>query len=151
MLGKLLALAIIAAIAYFALTQGVPWIKKEMGAGPKSGDDASESAFCIDQATAAAAAISDELLPAARPPVDSAVWGTVLVRVTGDLAAAERACACPTAACGQAFMAIQELRSVYDQLNDVVRGSPMGIGNPARSQERAYQLLDEARDLARAE
>jgi hypothetical protein len=149
-MGKLLALAIIAVITWYVLTQGLPWLKTELGAGPTGGDEAGESEFCIAQASAASDSVADELVPAARPPIDSAIWGTVLLRVAGDLAAAERACACPTAACGKALDAVMELRAVYDGIDNIARGNPMGMSNPARNQERANELLNEARQLARS-
>ncbi len=82
--------------------------------------------------------------------MDYSVWGSVLVRVAGALAEAERACSCPTAACAKGSDAVDELRTMFDELDDMARGNPLGIGNPARRQERVYELLDEARALARS-
>lgn len=146
MLARLLALAILAIVAYYALTQGVPWLKQEMAGQAEVGPDASESELCVFQASTAAEAVGDELLPNARPPVDTTTWGSLLVRVAGSLATAENACACPTAACASASDAIRELRALFDQADEMARGNPMGIGNPARRMERAYELLDRARD-----
>lgn len=151
MLGRLIALAILAGIIYFALTQGMPWLQTAMGS--KGGSEAAggDSAFCVSQAEAASDAIAGELIPNARPPVDSGVWGTALVRVGGALAAAENACSCATAACAKGSEAVYELRTMFDELDDIARGNPLGIGNPARRSERVYELLDEARGLARSE
>ena len=149
-MSKLLGLAILAILIYLVLTQGMPWLKTSMGSGAGP-DDGGESAYCISQVDAASDAIADELIPNARPPVDAGVWGTVLVRVGGRLAAAENACSCPTAACAKGTDAVHELRTMFDELDDMARGNPMGFGNPARRQERVYSLLDEARALARAE
>ena len=151
MLGRLIAVAILAGIVYYALTQGLPWLETAMGSGAGSSAEGSESAFCISQADAASDAIADELISNARPPVDSGVWGSALVRVAGALAAAESACSCPTAACASGSEAVRELRAMFDELDDVARGNPMGIANPARRQERVYALLDEARARARSE
>ena len=139
-------------IGYYVLTQGLPWLETAMGSkGGGSAAEGSESAFCISQADAASDAVAGELIPNARPPVDSGVWGTALVRVAGALAAAENACSCPTEACATATDAVYELRTMFDELDDIARGNPMGIGNPARRQERVYDLLDQARAEARAE
>ena len=151
MIGRLIALAILAAIVYYAVTQGMPWLQTAMGAKGGGSGEGSESADCIAQANDASDAIADELIPNARPPVDSGVWGTVLVRVAGALAAADNACSCPTAACAKGADAVYELRTMFDEFDDIARGNPMGIGNPARRQERVYDLLDEARALARSE
>ncbi len=151
MLGRLLAVAILAVVVYYGLTEGLPWLKETMGSPSGAGTDSSESALCVSRANAASDAIVDELIPNARPPVDSAVWGTTLVRVGGDLARAETACSCPSAACGKGYEAVQELRAMFDEFDDIARGNPMGIGNPARRQERVYDLLNEARAMARSE
>jgi len=150
-MSRLLGLAIIAVIIYFALTQGLPWLKTAMGSGAGSSAEDSESSYCVAEANAASDAISDELIPNARPPVDAGVWGTALVRVAGALAAAENACSCPTAACAKGSDAVYELRAMFDEFDDIARGNPMGIGNPARRQERVYELLNEARALARSD
>jgi hypothetical protein len=151
MLGRLLAVAILAILGYYLLTTGMPWLKTAMGSGGGSSAEGGESMFCISEASAASDAITDELIPNARPPVDSGVWGTALVRVGRALAAAENACSCPTAACAKGSDAVHELRAMFDELDDIARGNPMGIGNPARRQEEVYALLNEARDLARSE
>jgi hypothetical protein len=149
-MGRLLAVAIVAVIIYIALTQGMPWLQTAMGSGGGS-SEGGESVFCISQASAASDAITDELIPHARPPVDAGVWGTALVRVGRALAAAENACSCPTAACNKGTDAVYELRTMFDEFDDYARGNPMGIANPARRQERVYELLNQARDLARSE
>ena len=152
MLGRLLTLAILVVVGYYVVTQGLPWLETAMGSGGAgSAAEDSESALCIAQADAASDAVADELVPNARPPVDSGVWGTALVRVAGALAAAENACSCPTAACAKGLDAVYELRTMFDELDDIARGNPTGIGNPARRQERVYALLDEARAAARSE
>jgi hypothetical protein len=151
MLGRLLALAILAVVVYYALTEGLPWLRTAMDSGSAASEGSTESALCVSQADAASQSVVDELIPTARPGVDGAVWGTVLVRVAGALAEAERACSCPTAACAKGYEAVREMRGMFDEFDDIARGNPMGISNPANRQERVYQLLDEARALARSE
>lgn len=151
MLGKLLALAIVAIIAYYALTEALPWIKSRMAPDTQTSTEASGSHFCIDRAAAAGSTVTDGLVANARPPVDTEVWGRVLVRVEGNLAEAERACSCPTAACGKASESIDELRAMVDFFDEIARGNPLGISNPATRMERVNQLLDEARQMARSE
>ena len=148
-MSKLLGVAIIAVIIYFVLTQGMPWLQTAMGTGGPA--EGGESAFCISQASEAVDTISEELVPAARPPVDAGVWGTALVRGGRVLAAAENACTCPTGACGKGYEAVQELRGLYDELDDMARGNPMGFGNPARRVETVHELLRQARALAASE
>ena len=149
-MGRLLALAIIAGVIYLALTQGMPWLKTAVGSGAGAAGGG-ESADCVARASDASDTVAGELVPQARPPVDTAVWGTVLLRAGGALAQAETACACPADACATATEAIYELRAMFDELDDIARGNPMGIGNPARRQERVNQLLDRARAEARSE
>ena len=75
----------------------------------------------------------------------------MLLRVGGALAAAENACSCSTEACAKGTDAVYELRTMFDEFNDIAHGNPMGIGNPARRQERVFALLNQARGLARSE
>lgn len=152
MLGRLLAIAILVLVGYYLVTQGLPWLQTAMGSGAGgSAAEGSESAACVAEAGAAGDTIADELIPNARPPVDSGVWGAALVRAGGALAAAENACSCPTAACASGLDAVYELRALFDELDDMARGNPAGFGNPARRMERVYDLLDQARAAARAE
>jgi hypothetical protein len=149
MLGRLLALAILAVAIYYGVTMGMPWLETAMGStGSAAG---SESSTCVAEAGAAGETITGELVANARPPVDPATWGVALTRGARALAAAENACSCPTAACARGYAAVQELRTMFDEVDDIARGNPMGIGNPARRAERVYELLDEARALARSE
>lgn len=150
-MSRLLGLAIIAVLIYFALTQGMPWLKTAMGSGGGGEGGGGDSSYCVAQANAANDAISNELIPNARPPVDSGVWGNALLRVAGKLAAAENACSCPTGACAKGTDAIYEMRTMFDEFDDIAHGNPMGISNPARRQERVFELLNQARDLARSE
>ena len=153
MVQRLLALAILAVAAYFVITAGLPWLQARTGSagGGADGGGGSDSFLCIDQASAASDTIAGEVVPNARPPVDSGLWGTALVRAAGALARAEEACTCPSAACASGYEAVAELRAMFDELDDIARGNPAGFGNPARRQERVYDLLDEARARARAE
>ncbi|MFQ5348936.1 MAG: hypothetical protein ACE5EG_00680 [Thermoanaerobaculia bacterium] len=150
-MSRLLGLAILVLLIYFALTQGLPWLKTAMGSGGGGSAGDGPSADCVASAAAASDTVADEVIPNARPPVDAGVWGTVLVRAAGSLAAAENACACPTTACATATEAIYELRSLYDELDDMARGNPAGFGNPARRMERVYDLLNRARAQAASE
>ena len=149
-MSKLVGVAIIAVIIYLLLTQGMPWLQTAMGTGGPSGEG-SESAFCVSEANAAADTVSEELIPMARPPVDAGAWGTALMRGGRVLASAETACSCPTAACAKGYEAVQELRGLYDELDDMARGNPMGFGNPARRAETVYELLRQARAMASSE
>ncbi len=151
MLGRLLALAILAVAIYYAVTLGMPWLETAMGTGGGGSADGSESSTCVAEAGAAGDTITGELIANARPPVDPATWGVALTRGARALAAAENACSCPTAACAKGYDAVQELRTMFDEVDDIARGNPMGIGNPARRAERVYELLDQARGLARSE
>ena len=48
----------------------------------------------------------------------------------------------------KAVEAAGELRMMYSQFDSMARGTATGFGNPARHQEKVFDLLDEARALA---
>ncbi len=150
-MSRLLGLAVLAVLIYFAVTQGLPWLKTAMGSNAGGLALDGGSAYCVDQVSAASDSISEGLIPHARPPVDPDLWSLAVMRAGSALAAAENACSCPTASCNKGWDAVAELRAMFDDLDQIARGNPMGIGNPARRQERVYRLLDEARELARAD
>ena len=143
--------AVLAVLIYFAVTQGLPWLKTAMGSGSTGVALDGGSAYCIDQASAASDTIADELVANARPPVDASLWSLAVMRAGSALGAAENACSCPTAACNKGLRAVDELRVLFDDLDQIARGNPLGVGNPARRQERVYELLNEARSMARSE
>ncbi len=149
MLGRLLALAILAIAAYYVITEGWPRLREHLEARGSftagSGAEADESRLCVAAASAARDTVTAELLPTARPPVDPAVWSTIAVRVAQALAEADRACFCTSLACAKSSEAVGELRRLFDMFDEMARGDAVGIANPATRLERVDGLLEEAR------
>lgn len=150
-MSRFVGLAVLVALVYFAVTQGRPWIESLMDGGGGALALDGGSAFCISQASAANDEVTGTLMAHARPPVDPDVWSLGVMRAVGALNEAEKACTCATAACNKGWDAVAELRALFDDLDQIARGNPMGVGNPARRQERVYRLLDEARAMAGSE
>ena len=79
------------------------------------------------------------------PPVDRDLWGSMLLRVGGDLSSADAACSCPSDACSKASGALYDLRGLVNDLDSFVRsaGNPV-LDAPSRL-ERINRLLASAR------
>ncbi len=144
MLVRLIVVAVVLIALYYVATELLP-----RGGGAPSGTvETDGSGQCVARAEAASQAVAGELVALARPPLDSAAWGPAVVRAGTVLSAADSACACPEPACARASEALDELRTLVAELEELARGDPRGLGNPARRQERVDRLLDEARALA---
>lgn len=147
MLARLLTLIVIIGVGYVLLTQGLPWLQTRLGGQPAesgiAGDPASER--CVETATRASDTLSGQVVRFSSPPVDSAEWSTASWEIENAVQEAELACTCFTEACQKASEALDAMRQLYTQFDDMVSGTPSGWGNPAHDQERIFQLLDEAR------
>jgi hypothetical protein len=151
-LRKLVTLAILAAIAYYGYTVGLPWWHKQQATreAEETADVESEQSLrCVSMATDANRTLVDQVRQFDRPPSDPGLWTAALIHIGGELSGADTACACPTDACTKASLALREMRELVDQVDGVARGYATGISNPASRQERIVQLLEEARSLAR--
>lgn len=151
-MGRILSLAIVAFLIYIVLTQGLPWLKGQLGAesgGEASGGGGEREYRCVETAWQANETLISQIRSFSRPPVDAEMWGVAFAEVMRDIGTAEVECGtCLTAACGKAGTAAAELRDLAMQFDGVVRGDASGWSNPARQQERINQLLDDARTLA---
>lgn len=149
MLNRLITLAILLVIAYFVMTQALPWIQRRMsptaGDGPQGGG---EAAACLYQATDANESLSEAIRRLGRPPIDQEEWSSVVWEIEREIQSAAAACICPLEACAMASQALDEIRSLLANLDGMARGDSTGFSNPARQQERIFALLDEARAAA---
>jgi hypothetical protein len=147
MFARLVTLIAIIGIAYVLLTQGLPWFQTRLGTEPAGSDSAGDPASerCVATATRASDTLSGEVVRFSSPPVDPAEWSAASWDIDNAIQEAELACTCFTEACQKAAEALDAMRQLYTQFNDMVRGTPTGWGNPAHDQERIYQLLDDAR------
>lgn len=149
MLNKLITLVIVLVIAYLAMTQALPWIQRRMGATagdePQGGGEAAE---CLFRTTDANESLSQAIRRFAQPPIDQEEWSTVVWEIEREIQSAAAACICPLEACLAASRALDEIRALLSNLDGMARGDSTGFSNPARQQERIFELLDEARAAA---
>ncbi len=151
-MGRIVTLIVVLAVVYFAYTQGLPVLKQRLGLEPQEdvgGSIPVGEARCVETAGRANRTLGQQVRQFARPPADSEMWSISYQQITGDIGAAEAACAgCLSEACRKATAAVSEMRSLAMQIDDTVRGDLGGMSNPATKQERINRLLDEARSLA---
>lgn len=156
---KVLALVV---IAYFAVTEGWPWLREKLkqwqgegSGGAQAGGDGAGAGVgdgggrCVDLAAAASTALGEQIRRFRQPPYDLAAWSSAVGTVEERASRAETACTCPRESCQTAATALTELRDLLGGVDAVIRGDPSAFRNPARQQERIDELLDQARDAAR--
>lgn len=153
MLSKLVSFAVVIAVVYFALTRGLPWIREQIAPTARSyqaadGDAADPTWTCIESVAQANDSLSQLVRRFSIGPTDVDEWSTAAWDVEAEIRDAEMTCSCPTEACNKAAEAAGELSTMYSQFDATARGTATTYGNPARNQERVFDLLDEARSLA---
>ena len=149
MLNRLITLAIVLALAYFVVTRGLPWIQRQMSpAASGESTGGGEAAECIFRATEANESLSQAVRRFSQPPVDQDEWSNATWEIEREIQSAAAACICPLEACLTASQALDEIRALLSNLDGMARGSSEGFANPARQQERIFELLDQARATA---
>lgn len=146
----LLGWLLILGLAYFAWTEGWPWLQAELdrlGEGSRSvaaaGSD--EASRCVTLATDASRSFAGGLGRFIDPPVDTGAWMRFAGQVQARRRQASDACGCSDEACAPAREAMTQLESLLQDLDGVVRGSTDAFFNPATRQQRIDELLDQAR------
>ena len=153
MLSKLVSFAVVMAIIYFALTRGLPWIREQIAPTARSyqatdGDTTDPAWSCIESVAQANDSLGQLVRRFSTGPTDVDEWSTASWDVEAEIRDAEMTCSCPAEACSKAAEAASELRTMFSQFDATARGTATTYSNPARNQERVFNLLDEARSLA---
>jgi hypothetical protein len=152
-LGTVVKLLLFVAVVYFAVTEGLPWARRQFGGGraPIGAEDAGggDAGHCVALASEAGQALGQQIRRFRNPPYDLAAWDDATAAVDGRVAEAESACGCPRESCERAAAALAEVRDLVASVDGVVRGDPTAFRNPGSQQERIDDLIAEARDLAR--
>ena len=153
MLSRIVSLAVVMGIVYLALTRGLPWIREQIAPTARSyeatdGETSDPAGPCIESVARANDSLGQMVRRFGTGPVDADEWSTVGWEVEGEIRDAEMTCTCLSEACRKAAEAAGELRTMYSQFDASARGTATGYSNPARNQERVFDLLDEARSLA---
>lgn len=151
-MGRIVQLVVLAVVLYFLVTEGWPWLQRELGrtgAAPRvaAGSGGGEQGPCLSRASGAADTFGDGLSRFSSRPVDTGAWMTFAGRVQQRISEARAACGCSHPACSRAAQAMDELGSVVYTMDGYVRGSAESTANPAQAMERVYDLLNEARGL----
>lgn len=155
----LIQLLVAIVIAWFAVTEGWPWLRERLDrtAGDRpavsagAGDTAnSEAGRCLDRAESASSTLAGALRTFRSPPYDREAWGSVSLEIAGTLGEADDACRCGHPACREAAAAIGALRELHTTADGMIRGEPTTTGNLGTLRARSQDHLDRARDLFRS-
>ena len=151
-MGRILTLLIVAALAYFLYTQGLPWLETGLRSRPEETAPEEQGAAegaCLAAARQARDLLGSEVRRFARPPIDEEMWSVSFQQIAAEIGGAETACGpCLSAACGRASEAVAELRSLALRIDEMLRGDLGGLSNPASGLERVDALLEDARAFA---
>lgn len=150
-MGKLLSLAVVIIVVYFMYSQAFPWIEERFDGHPaesSSGAGESGGGRCVESAEHANQVMSGELVRFGSPPVDPDAWSMSYHTIARAISTAEVDCSgCFGESCRSAQSALSEMRGLAQQFDDAARGEAYGWSNPASTQERIHNLLDQARAL----
>ena len=80
-----------------------------------------------------------------QPPLDVDGWSSVAWEIESEIQTAQATCICITEACRAANAALDEMISLLDNLDGMVRGDSLGYANPGRQQEQILRHLERAR------
>ena len=144
---------VIVLLLYFALTEGVPWVRKYVGDITKDSltgrelPDNDGPRLCVFLAEDASEAIGVQIrhiTPSATAPE---VWDETSLTLNGFIRDAESSCSCADPACGAARRALSEMEALVSTFDGLVRGKQTGTMNLARHQENIQLALGQARGL----
>lgn len=155
MIVRLVKVLVVVAVIYVAWAEGWPWLRERLGGAPAEQgavleEAESGGAACVAAASRANEHFADGVRYVFQPPYRPEEWGNVRAGIDGRIAEAEGTCGCSAESCRLAAQALTELSGQLAELDaGFASGGGLG-GNPATRQERIVDLLEEARELAKA-
>ncbi len=120
----LIKLAILAAVAYFGYTELLPRyrsLQQSKVADQQADQDARQALECVSTAESVASDFAREIRQFSRPPVDTGLWSTFMIRTSGRISTADSTCRCPDEACTSAAAALLEQRRLLNRFDAMVR------------------------------
>lgn len=150
-MARLLKFAAIAIALIFVISQGLPWLKRQLGGSTAidlpGGEE--DGGICVVLAMDANEMFADSIRTFSRPPIDLSAWGSAMASVEAAISEADLACACAEESCSKSSEAIAALRGLLSGFDSGFRGFSSVPLNGALEQKRINRLLDEASALAR--
>ena len=150
---RIIKLAVVIVIVYFAYTQVLPWVKNFGGGIGDTGS--SETGFsdggarrCIDLTSRASSTLGSELRQYTKPPFDLVDWSATVHKVEMKIYEADSDCRCSAPGCSEARQALSEIKSLLATFDGMIRGNTSGFSNPAEQLQEADRLIEEARYAA---
>src|SRR4029078_12267395 len=106
-MGKIIRIAIVAAVLVFIWKKGIPWWQSQHG-GSSTTTSAGDS--CTPYADSAANTWSSGLRKFTNPPYDGTAWDAFRGDMQTRISEAESHCSCDTQSCAKAKEAMTDLR-----------------------------------------
>ncbi len=143
----LVKLVIAAVVILFLWKQGLPWLARHQAqSNPEAArpSGTSSATNCVFEARAASDLWSGSIGRFTNPPYDMQAWNNLMSQVQGRIGRAEQKCSCDDDACKPGRQAMDDLRSVVNEMDSAIRGNAAPPLDIVQRQERIDNALDEA-------
>jgi hypothetical protein len=147
-MNKLLRLAVIVAVVFFAWKYGLPWVQQKTGSTTSAPARADDS--CVGAARAASEAWGSGIRQFVNPPYDTGAWSSFRSGIDSKIAAAESSCSGSTESCAKGQSAMRDLRSLVSDLDTAIRSGGAPPSDIVQRQESVDRQIDEAQELVRS-
>ncbi len=145
-MSRLIKVAIVVAIAVFIWKKGIPWWEEQH----RGSASASPGDTCTPYADSAANTWSSGIRKFVNPPYDMAAWDSFRGDVQSRISEAESHCSCNAESCAKAKEAMSGLRGMVSDADGMIRNNTAPPSNIVSRQEDVDNLVDQAKELARA-
>lgn len=143
---------LVAIVVIFVLWKfAVPWIQKQRTGGTSvSSSAAGGDNSCVRAAERASEAWGSGLSRFVNPPYDVNAWSSFRSDVDAKIGAAESACSCAAESCTKTRGAMNDLRSLVNDLDGSIRNGSAPPDDAVQRQEAIDNQINEAGELLRA-
>src|SRR5262245_54303265 len=148
---RLIQIAVVVVIALVIWKKGVPLLEEHFGKGSGaslSTSDAADSS-CVQLAEHASEVWGSGIGRFANPPYDLGAWGEFRTRVDVAIAKASSLCNCDEDSCKKSHQAMDDLRTLVNDLDGSIRGGSAPPGDIVQRQEQIDNTINAARDALR--
>ncbi len=143
----LVKIVVAAAVILFLWKQGLPWLQKhEQTTSPSAGTSAGTSSGtnCVFEARGTSDYWGGTIGRFANPPYDMQAWNDFKSHVNDRLSRAEQKCSCEEDSCKLGRQAMDELRSLADEMDSSIRSSAPPPLDAVQRQERIDNAINDA-------
>jgi hypothetical protein len=146
---SLIKLVIAIAVIAFLWKQFGQKIQGSGGGSSTAGSSSSVEASCVSAAEAAGETWGSGVGKFANPPYDTTNWDDFRSRVEQQARSAEGKCLCSSESCNAAKTAMNDLRSLVNEMDSSIRSGNPPPSDLVQRQEMIDNGINQARDLVK--